>query len=176
MTIPGITLVVGAAALTASLALLVARLLSYRLASAGDASGEFSMERYEPMLRMMDRQDAEFLARQPGAVESGSMNRLRRRRRRIFRLYLRELAGDFQRMHAQAREIAAGAPEQRADVVVKLVRQQIEFWAAMAVVETQLALDFLGLGRVNPQRLVKAAEALRASLQAAAPAAGPIPV
>lgn len=168
---------VGAAALTAALALLVARLLNYRRhALAGDVSGEFSMERYEPMLRMLDVQDAEFLASQPGAVELGSVGRLRRDRRRIFRMYLQELAADFERMHAQARAIAAASPEQHSEAVAKLVRQQLEFWAAMAMVELQLALDCVGAARVNPQRLVKVAGALRASLQAAMPATGPVPV
>lgn len=154
----------------------VAKLLRYRHAYAGDTSGEFSMEHYEGMARLLDPGDFAFLARQPGAAETDSVARLRRDRRRIFRMYLWELAADFQRMHTQARALAAAAPEQHADLVGALLRQQVTFWAALGSVELQLLLDRVGLGRVNPRRLVAAAGSMRAALDKATAVPGPVAV
>jgi len=171
-----ISILTGLCAATAGLVVLVARLLSYRHSYAGDTSGEFSMERYEPMLRLLDSRDVDFLARQPGAAESGGVDRLKRDRRRVFRMYLRELAADFQEMHAQARELVAAAPEQHADLVGMLLRQQVAFWSALAAVESQLALDLLGLGAVNPRRLVEVAGSLRSAIERATASPGPVAV
>ncbi len=160
---------------TVALVVLLARLLRYRQAFAGEA-GDFSMERYEPMMRLLDPADFAFLARQPGAAESGALEKMKRDRRRIFRTYLWELAADFREMHAQARELVAAAPEQHADLVGILLRQQVSFWAALGMIELELALDRMGLAAVNPQRLVAAAGSLRAALDRATAVPGPVPV
>src|SRR5215471_20655160 len=61
-------------------------------------SDEFSLARYEPMGRLLAEEDFVFLAAQPGyRPEIGA--KLRRERRQIFRLYLRELSRDFHRLH-----------------------------------------------------------------------------
>ena len=72
----------------------------------GDVSPNFSLDRYQPMGRLLDEEDLVFLKSQPGyRAEMGV--RWRRERRRIFRLYLDELKDDFRRLHAQARELVA---------------------------------------------------------------------
>src|SRR5580704_8545641 len=57
---------------------------------------ELSMERYQPMLRLLDGGDLEFLRSQPG-FNSQMVSNLRRQRCQIFRGYLRCLSGDFHR-------------------------------------------------------------------------------
>src|SRR5215813_5917668 len=57
----------------------------------------FSLARYEPMKRLMGQEDLEFLrAETPG---SPLAREWRHTRRRIFRLYLSELASDFLQLH-----------------------------------------------------------------------------
>src|ERR1700731_1200071 len=64
----------------------------------------FNLSRYEPMAGLLSESDCRFLSSQPGyRPELGT--RFQRQRRRIFRLYLRDLSRDFQLLHAQARKI-----------------------------------------------------------------------
>jgi hypothetical protein len=113
---------------------------------------EFSLARYEPMARLMSDEDLSFLEAQPGyRPEMGK--KFSRERRRIFRLYLRELACDFHRLHAQARVIAASLAAEHAPVIGMLLRQQCRFWYEMAAVEMHLSLGFAG---VDARGLVQA--------------------
>src|SRR5579863_6766348 len=64
----------------------------------GDASANFSLDRYQPMARLLADEDLEFLKTHPGyRAKTGA--RWKRERRRLFRLYLRELKSDFRRLH-----------------------------------------------------------------------------
>ena len=56
----------------------------------------FSVSSYRPMERLLDEGDIRFLTEHPG-YEPGMENRLRADRRRIFRLYLKNLGRDFAR-------------------------------------------------------------------------------
>src|SRR6266853_5088246 len=115
-------------------------------------SGGFSMSRYQPMEHLLYEEDFVFLASQPGyKPEIGA--RWKRERRRIFRLYLDELKRDFRRLHAEARVMAAKADAESAELVGILMRQQVAFWRAMAVLEVRLALRAAGIGKVNVRPL-----------------------
>jgi hypothetical protein len=152
------------------LALFAARLLAYRNTHPGPSGGdhfpEFSLVRYEPMLRLLGDEDFEFLASQPGyRPEIGK--KLRRNRRHILRLYLRELAADFHRIHALARKIVAESPAENSNLVSVLMRQQIAFWRAMAILEFRLLTP--GLGQVDVRGLVEAIESMRLDVRRLAP-------
>jgi hypothetical protein len=162
------SLISGVSIATGSLALFLAgwitkRLRSYRGAAYQDLDGDgdsvLSGERapplggeppgYEParhasllhsiqMGRLLRRDDFDFLAAQRGYnPKIGS--KLRRDRQRIFHLYLRELAREFLRLHAQARELAAASPEPHPEIVRTLVRQQAAFWLAIVRIEVSFA-------------------------------------
>jgi hypothetical protein len=158
-------------------ALVVMRLLAYRTAADPtqiETTG-FSLERYQPMARLLAEEDFLFLAAQPGyRPEIGA--KLRRERRRIFRLYLRDLAHDFQHLHAEARAMVAESREEHAELVGILIRQEIVFWRAMSGLELRLWLDQAGLskglGKTHAGRLVESIEAMRVDL---ARFAGPLP-
>ena len=128
----------------------------------GEAMG-FSVSRYQPMEYLLSEEDFAFLASQPGyEPEIGA--RWKRERRRIFRLYLDELKRDFQRLHAEARVMAANADAESAELVGILMRQQVTFWRAMAGLELRLALRAAGIGKVNVRPLLELLEAMRADL------------
>lgn len=158
---------------TVALALAVLRLSGYRPSPdhEPEPSGEFSMDRYQPMMRLLAEDDFLFLTAQPGyRPEIGA--RLRRDRRRIFRMYLRELTGDFHSLHARARAIVAESEEQHAGLVGLLMRQHVTFWYAMMGVELRLAAHGLGLGKVDLRGLFQTIESMRRDLErSAAPAA-----
>jgi hypothetical protein len=130
----------------------------------------FSLERYEPMAGLLSEEDFVFLAAQPGyKPEMGA--KLRRERRRIFRLYLRELAQDFHGLHREARALVAESPEQHSELVGLLMRQQVAFWRAIAALEMRLAASRLHLANVDVRGLLESIEAMRLDLaRVAAPA------
>jgi hypothetical protein len=132
---------------------------------AGDfgQSGGFPISRYQPMEHLLSGEDFAFLASQPGyRPEIGA--RWKRERRRIFRLYLDELKRDFRRLHAEARLMAASAGAESAELVGILMRQQVAFWRAMAVLEVRLALRAAGIGKVDVRPLMELLEAMRVDL------------
>ena len=133
-----------------------------RAGDSGESSG-FSIARYQPMEYLLSGEDFAFLASQPGyEPEIGA--RWKRERRRIFSLYLDELKRDFQRLHAEARAMAANADAESADLVGILMRQQIAFWRALAGLEVRLALRAVGIGKVDVRPLMELLEAMRVDL------------
>ena len=115
---------------------------------------EFSFARYEPMARLLSDEDFLFLKAQPGfRPEMG--RKFRRERRRIFRLYLHELARDFHRLHAQARVAVSTLAAEHSALVGVLFRGQLRFWYEMAAIEMQLTLSWAGVS-VDARALVEA--------------------
>ncbi len=145
--------VAGSSAVLLLAGLILARLSAYR--PVPDASGSAAPEgrmshsrsaKYQPMARLLAEEDFQFLKSQPG-YRPAIGARLLRQRRRIFRLYLRELAADFHRLHAEAREIVANSQQPDADLVWVLMRQQVTFWRVMTG-DRNAAVD--GPGRSGP--------------------------
>jgi hypothetical protein len=146
-------------------AAVVLRLNAYRR-SAGQPAAEavdFSMDRYQPMAKLLADDDFVFLEAQPG-YRASIGSQLKRGRRQVFRLYLGELASDFHRLHAEARLSLVNSPAEHAELVGILMRQQLVFWRAMAGVEFRLTLDQLGIGKVDVSGLMDAFEGMRLDL------------
>jgi len=134
-----------------------------RATDDGGDSGAFSIRRYQPMEHLLSEDDFAFLSSQPGYTpEIGA--RWKRERRHILRLYLGEMRRDFQRLHTEARVMAANANAESAELVGTLMRQQITFWRGMAGLEVRLALRRAGIGRVDVRPLLELLEAMRADL------------
>ena len=129
----------------------------------GDASAMFSLDRYQPMAGLLADDDLVFLQAQPGyRTEMGA--RWKRQRRRIFRLYLHELKNDFRRLHGQARELVAHSEADSADLVAVLMKQQTTFWRATTALEFRLALEAMGIGKVDVGPFMQLIEQMRVDL------------
>ena len=127
-----------------------------------EASGGFSMERYEPMKRLLAGEDLQFLRKHAcGKIAA----RWDRARHRVFRQYLRDLSVDFNRLHAHARALVSESPEQYSDLVGMLMRQQVAFLRAMAGVELRLALHSVGIGTVDVRSLIGVIDSMRLELE-----------
>lgn len=127
------------------------------------SSAGFSLARYEPMGRLLCEEDLLFLRAQPGyTAEIG--RRFSRERRRLFRLYLRELSRDFQLLHAHARAVVASLAAENSPLVGLLLRQQVRFWYEMAAVELKLSLSWAGTGTVDARGLVDAVGIMHAEI------------
>ncbi len=138
------------------------RLGYYRLGArqAAWAPEDFSINRYQPMSRLISGEDLEFLATQPGyRAEVGA--RLRRERRRILRMYLRDLARDFARLHAAARKLVSDSPERHSALVGVLIRYQFVFWRRMAAIEIRLLAPGVRVPRLDLAPLLKPMESMQ---------------
>ena len=128
-----------------------------------DNSEGFSLDRYQPMARLLDEEDLLFLKSQPGYRPEMGV-RWKRERFRIFRLYLRELKSDFRRLHAQAREMVSHSEADSPDLVRILMKQQMTFWRVTTALEFRLVLQQLGIGKANVTSFIERIEAMRADL------------
>lgn len=156
-----------------SVAILLDRLAQYRRELAGES--DFNPSRYAPMGRLLDPSEVAFLAAQPGTTAQ-ELREFRTSRRRIFRMYLRDLTRDFMALHAEARELVAASPDRNPELVEMLLRQQVQFWMSVAGLEASLALDAVGLGSVDPRRLLETVESLHIAVVRATSVPGPVPV
>lgn len=162
LTVWAITIVGAGSGTLGALAWL--RLREYRRAGRRirpeeDCSVEHLLERYQPMARLLGGEDLDFLRRNTSCPKIAA--RWERSQRRIVRIYLKELATDFHRLHAKARILVAESPEQCAPLVPVLFKQQIAFWRALGMIELRLALGGLNLTHTSVQELVRALEALQ---------------
>ena len=158
--------VVTVGSLTGLIWVLTRMILRRRQSSAtldSDETAGFTLDRYQPMGRLMAEEDLVFLKSQPGyRAEIGE--RWKRERRRIFRLYLAELKADFRRLHAHARELVASSGADSAALVEVLIKQQVTFLRATTALEFRLALQQIGVGKVDITPLIELVEAMRVDL------------
>jgi len=140
------------------------RIRGYRSVEITESHGDrFSLERYEPMVRLLSEEDLNFLQSKPG-VSKQAVKRFRRQRRRVFRSYLNELASDFLRLHRRAKALTTEAPAEYSELVGVLMRQELRFWSALAGVEMRLALHTVGIGAVDIRALLRPIEAITSAM------------
>lgn len=124
---------------------------------------EYSVNKYQPMQRLLSEDDYRFLASQKG-VDGRMIRRLRSERRKIFREYLHLLKRDFSRLEAAVRLFAAHSAEDRPDLAKALLRQRWMFTRAVLAAECRLVLHGLGVGTVDVRGLVGSLDAMRIQL------------
>lgn len=130
------------------------------------------MERYRPMLRLLEQGDLAFLRSQPG-FEPAMARRLRRQRSYIFKNYLRNLAADFQRTCTALKLVMLHSRNDRPDLAGVLMRAQTAFAWGLIEVQFRLALYRLGLASVDVTGLVKLFNGMQLELRSFIPAAMP---
>jgi hypothetical protein len=147
------------------------RLGRYRAACA---TVEGAGDRHAAMQNLLRQDEFDFLAEQGSTA--GEVRLFRAERREILRQYVHELAGEFFQLHAEARALVVAAPDAHPELVEQLVGQHLRFWQSLAALEFQLTLDQLGLGQVDPSRLLNLSGSLQEALRRATLAPGPVAV
>lgn len=127
-----------------------------------------SVERYRPMLRLLDQDDLSFLKSQPG-FNPAMAGRLRRQRCNIFNGYLKNLAADFQRTCSALKLVMLHAQTDRPDLSAALLRAQAAFALGLLQVEVSLALYRLGVASVDVSGLVKLFDGMQIELRSLVP-------
>ena len=119
--------------------------------------------RYAALKRLASDADLRFLRGLPG-FQPATEKKFVRMRRRVFREYLLELAGEFRQVHKAARALVSAAPEEHAELVSLLGHQQLVFWRTMLLIEARLALSWAAVPEVDLTELLDGVAALRSSL------------
>ncbi|MDP9054274.1 MAG: hypothetical protein M3N93_08230 [Acidobacteriota bacterium] len=117
--------------------------------------------RYQPMLRLLSDADLTFL---PAGTELRAS--LRRRRRELFRGYLRCLTRDYAQLLAGLRLAMVNSGIDRPDLARALAKNKMLFALALCKIEFRLAMHATGIGNVDISGLVEALEVLRGQAQA----------
>jgi hypothetical protein len=131
---------------------------------------ELSLDRYRPMLRLLEPQDLEYLRSQPGFTPRMA-RKLRMQRYHIFRGYLRSLSMDFRRISAALKLLLLQSREDRPDLAGILLRHQVNFACSLLIVQFRLAFYRLGLGTVSASNLVGIFNRMQGELRELMPAA-----
>jgi hypothetical protein len=130
---------------------------------------ELSIERYRPMLRLLDGADLRFLRSQPGFTPS-MVSRLRTQRCKVFRGYLRCLSTDFGRVCGAVKLLMLQSRRDRPDLAAVLIRSQVVFATSMLVVHARLFCYRLGICAVDVSELVRTFDLMRGELRQLVPA------
>ena len=130
---------------------------------------ELSIERYRPMMRLLDGNDLEFLKSQPGFTRKMATN-LRIQRCQIFRGYLRCLNADFQKVCAAIKILMLQSLQDRPDLAGVLIHNQVMFALGMQSVQIRLLLFRWGICGVDVTNLVKTFDLMRLELRSLVPA------
>jgi len=138
---------------------------------SADWISDLSAARYKPMQRLLEGDDYDFLASQPGCNRR-MLRRMRAQRRRLFRGYLACLARDFGTVCAALRLLMVYSNHDRPDLAGIVYKQQMLFAVGMLGAQWQLALHACGVGTVDVRGLVRAMEFMRLELRQMVPAQG----
>src|SRR6516165_1948450 len=125
---------------------------------------ELSIERYRPMLRLLDSSDIEFLRSQPGYSPKMESD-LRAQRCHIFDGYLRCLDMDFRRVCVALKVLMAQSRQDRPDLAAVLVHHQIMFASGMLAIRARLFLYRWGVCAVDVTDLVQIFDVMRLELR-----------
>ena len=131
---------------------------------------ELSIERYRPMLRLLNGKDLEFLRAQPGFTPAME-KQLRRQRCQIFQGYLRSLSVDFRRVCAAIKLLMLYSKNDRPDLAGALLHHQFVFGLSFLQVECALHLYKWGLCDVDVDELMKVFDMTRLELRSLVPSA-----
>lgn len=132
---------------------------------------ELSVERYRPMLRLLDATDLEFLREQPG-FDSRMAARLRKQRIHVFKGYLKNLKRDFRQSCRALRLLMVQASYDRPDLARLVIRKQATFELCLLRARWRLLLYGWGMGCVDINCLMRVFDSVRLELQELVPAAG----
>ena len=130
---------------------------------------ELSVERYRPMLRLLDEEEFRFLQSQDGCTPKMAAT-LRRQRCKIFRGYLRSLSSDFNRVCVAIKILMMQASVDRPDLASALLRTQLTFACGMAMAHVHVTLYSVGVGTVSVSELLQPFERMRIELRSLIPA------
>jgi hypothetical protein len=129
---------------------------------------DLSIERYRPMMRLLDGAELESLRSQPGFTAQAA-KKLRAQRCRMFRNYLDSLSTDFGRICGAIKILMVQSKDDRPDLAATLIRQQFLFASGVLTAEIRLVMYRFGFCGVEVTELLKNFEGMRLELRSLVP-------
>lgn len=129
---------------------------------------ELSIERYRPMLRLLEPDDLEF----PRSQRQGDRRQLsafRSGRVRAFREYLKRLHADFASVCMALKIVMLQSEIDRPDLATRLLHAQVRFALGIIAVQARLVLYEIGIGRVEIGGLLSLFDSMRFELRQIVP-------
>jgi hypothetical protein len=124
---------------------------------------DLSWSDYGHFKRLLDPADFEFLRRRGVAEEK--IKKLRRERRQIYKLCLRSLAADYNRVQQALNMVLVQSETDRPDLAAMIARQKVQFYRSLMIAEASLILHACGVDRIPSVDLVRPFVALQEQLQ-----------
>ena len=131
---------------------------------------ELSIERYKPMMRLLDAGDFEALRAQHG-YSPRIAARLRAERCVIFRGYLRCLNADFRRVCMALKIVMVQSEQDRPELAAALIRHQLMFGCGMIMIYARMFLFRWGNCTVDVTGMVRTFDVMRLELRGLVPSA-----
>jgi hypothetical protein len=144
-----------------SVAVLAFFQLKRRVNVPGTGYSDFDVSRYRPMQRLLTEDDVLYL--HTAGVTRRELKQFQRQRRRLFERYLRNLEGDFARLHASARSLLLDAPEDRPELAAAIIRQQLAFKRTIWMIRLGLHVPGFTGAAAHVGRLLELAESMGSS-------------
>ena len=123
---------------------------------------------YGPMRRLLDPAECQYLLK--NGVSKDVIKSMRKSRRKLYRLYLRTLVQDFDRITNGLKLVQVSSYTNRPDLATFLMRQKVMFYRNVLLAEFSLALHTSGFECVPQVDLLGPLEMLRAQLRQLIPA------
>lgn len=130
---------------------------------------ELSVDRYQPMRRLLAGEDLGYLRSRPGFTVRMAAD-FRRQRCRIFQSYLECLQSDFQRVCMALKIVMVQSRHDRPDLAALLIHSQRAFVFGLMMVHGRMLLYRVGLGTVEVSELLKLFDTARLELRSLVPA------
>jgi hypothetical protein len=120
-------------------------------------------DRYQPLTRLLQKTDIDYLSAQRG-ITPARMRRFRQERRRLFRNYLSSLISDFGGLCVLIRTLMVQSAVDRSDLAETMGTVRRKFYFAVLKIQFRLAIETLGLSTegIEVPDLMSAFEALTA--------------
>jgi hypothetical protein len=129
-----------------------------------------SIDRYRPMLRLLDEEEVQFLRAQPAFTREMEAE-FRIQRSKFFREYLGQLDDDFKRICAALKVVIVQSKYDRPELASLQIQNQITFAYGMMRAQFQLVCYRFGFGTVDVTSLLKLFDGMRLELRTLVPAA-----
>jgi hypothetical protein len=118
---------------------------------------------YRPLGRLLDPADFEYLRTR--GISKVRIKKLRIERRKIYRLCLRSLVYDFNRVHGCVNLMLIRSHIDRPKLATELATQKLTFYRNLILVEFRLTLHAWGIERMPAIDLLQPLEALEMQLR-----------
>ena len=129
---------------------------------------DLSVDRYQPMTRLLGEEDLRFL-RSHGGSNPNAMSEFRRQRCEVFQSYLSCLHSDFQKVCMVLKIIMVQSRFDRPDLARVLIRGQRAFVFGLMMVQVRVLLYRWGLASVEVGGLLSLFDAARLELRTLVP-------